>query len=99
MKEVCTIELTFDDLLNTLQPKGLPDPILYQYYRCLLKRKIIINEEIGDGLLETAIIPFMEMDNDGSGMPIELIILTVGGALYSGFNIIDMIEIFDIVQT
>lgn len=92
MKEVCNIELTFDDLLSVLQPKGLPDPILYQYYKNLLKRKIIINEEISDGLLETAILPFIEMDNDGSGKPIEIIISTVGGSVYSGFNLIDQIE-------
>ena len=47
-------------------PSGLPDAVIYQYYKNLLNRKIIINEEIGDSLLETAILPFMEMDSDGS---------------------------------
>lgn len=86
------MELTLEDLMVALQPKGLPDPILYQYYKNLINRRIIINEQIGDGLLETAILPFIEMDNDGSGKPIEIIISTVGGEIYNGFNFVDQIE-------
>ena len=78
--------------MATLQPKGLPDPIIYQYYKNLLNRKIVINEQIGDSLLETAILPFIEMDNDGTNEPIEIIISTIGGEIYSGFNFVDQIE-------
>lgn len=85
-------QITIDELLAELKPKGLPDPIIYQYYKNLDKRKIIINEQICDCLLETAILPFIEMDNDGSGKPIEIIINTVGGEIYSGFNFVDQIE-------
>lgn len=85
-------EITLEDLIVSLQPKGLPDTILYQYYRNLCNRKIIINEQIGDGLLESAILPFMEMDNDGSGKPIEIIISTVGGDIYNGFCLVDQLE-------
>lgn len=87
-----TIDIGLDELLATLQPKGLPDPIIYQYYKNLLNRKIIINEQIGDGLLETAILPFIEMNEDGTGRPIEIIITTPGGEIYSGFNFVDQIE-------
>ena len=86
------IELTLEDLLAALQPTGLPDIVLYQYYKNLLNRKIIINEQIGDALMETAILPFIEMDNDGTGKPIEIIISTIGGEIYSGFNLVDQIE-------
>lgn len=86
------IDIGLDELLATLQPKGLPDPIIYQYFKNLLNRKIIINEQIGDGLLETAILPFMEMNEDGTGKPIEIIITTPGGEIYSGFNFVDQIE-------
>ena len=86
------IELTLEDLLAALQPTGLPDIVLYQYYKNLLNRKIIINEQIGDALMETAILPFIEMDNDGTGKPIEIIISTVGGGICSGFNLVDQIE-------
>ena len=87
-----TIDIGLDELLATLQPKGLPDPIIYQYYKNLLNRKIIINEQIGDGLLETAILPFIEMNEDSTGNPIEIIITTPGGEIYSGFNFVDQIE-------
>lgn len=86
------IELTLENLLAALQPTGLPDIVLYQYYKNLLNRKIIINEQIGDSLMETAILPFIEMDNDGTGKPIEIIISTIGGEIYSGFNLVDQIE-------
>lgn len=86
------MDITLEELLAMLKPTGMPDPILYQYYKGLLKRKIIINEQIGDGLLETAILPFIEMDNDGTGKPIEIIISTVGGEIYNGFNLVDQIE-------
>lgn len=86
------VDITLDDLMSMLQPKGLPDPILYQYYKNLLNRKIIINEQIGDSILETAILPFIEMDNDGTNKPIEIIISTVGGEIYNGFNFVDQIE-------
>lgn len=87
-----TIDIGLDELLATLQPKGLPDPIVYQYFKNLINRKIIINEQIGDGLLETAILPFIEMNEDGTGKPIEIIITTPGGEIYSGFNFVDQIE-------
>lgn len=86
------MDITLEELLAMLKPTGMPDPVLYQYYRNLLNRKIVINEQIGDGLLETAILPFIEMDNDGSGEPIEIIISTVGGEIYNGFNFVDQIE-------
>ena len=87
--------MPLDELINEILKDfktGLPDPVMYQYYKQLRNRIIIINEEIGDTLLETAVIPFMEMDNDGTGEPIEIIISTVGGEIYNGFNFIDMIE-------
>ena len=38
-----TTNITLEDLMAALLPKGLPDPILYQYYKNLEDRKIIIN--------------------------------------------------------
>ena len=83
------LEIPLSDLVGD---SSLPDPVTYQYYKNLKNRKIIINEEIGDNLLETATLPFIEMDNDGTGQPIEIIISTVGGEIYSGFNLVDQIE-------
>ena len=83
------LEIPLSDLVGD---SSLPDPVTYQYYKNLKNRKIIINEEIGDNLLETATLPFIEMDNDETGSPIEIIISTVGGEIYSGFNLVDQIE-------
>ena len=79
-------------LEELLKPDSLPDIGLYRYYEKLQERTIIINEDIGDDLLESAIVPFMDMDNDGSGKPIEIILSTCGGEIYSGFNLVDQIE-------
>lgn len=70
----------------------LPDPVTYQYYKQLKNRRIIINAEIGEDLLEYATLPFIEMDSDGSNSPIEIMISTLGGEIYSGFNLVDQIE-------
>jgi len=84
-------DLKLSDLLE-ITADNLPDPASYQYYTGLQKRRIIINEAIAENLLELAIIPFMDMDNDGSGEPIEIMISTVGGEIYTGFNFVDMLE-------
>lgn len=79
-------------LTSVFESNALPDPVSYQYYKGLNERKIIINEEIADDLLEYAILPFMQMDTDGSGLPIEIILSTVGGDIYSGFALVDVLE-------
>lgn len=86
-KETLTIPLT-----DLIEDSSLPDPAMYQYYKQLKNRRIVINSEIDDTLLEYAIIPYMEMDNDGSNKPIEIMISTVGGEIYNGFNLVDQIE-------
>lgn len=84
--------LTIDEVVASLQPKGLPDFVLYQYWKNLLNRKIVINEEITKDLIESAVLPYIEMDNDGSGKPIEIYLDTVGGEVYPGFCLVDQIE-------
>lgn len=84
-------DLKISDLLE-IAADNLPDPASYQYYKGLQKRRIIINEAIADNLLELAILPFMDMDNDGTNAPIEIILSTVGGEIYSGFSFVDMVE-------
>lgn len=85
--------MPISELLSTIFDSGsLPDPTMYQYYKMLAERKILINSEIADDLIEYAIIPFITMDSDGSGQPIEIYLNTVGGDIYSGFNLVDQIE-------
>lgn len=90
-KESYTIPLS--DLIGS--DSSLPDPVEYQYYKNLKDRRIIINEEISSDLVEMVILPLLEMDNDGTGKPIEIVLNTVGGSLFDGAalcNIIDKLK-------
>lgn len=83
---------TLPTILTDLGDAGLPDPVMYQYYVCLSKRKILINDLIGDDLVEYALLPYQEMDSDGTGEPIEILINTDGGDAYVGFSFVDAID-------
>lgn len=82
------MEINLSDLLNN----NAIDPIQYQYFKNLENRRIIINDEISSNILEMAILPLIEMDNDGSGKPIEILLNSLGGEVYSGGALIDVIE-------
>lgn len=80
------------DLVTLLEEGNLPDPCIYQYYKNLNNRRIIINDQIDSTLLETVILPLLEMDNDGTGKPIEIILCTVGGSLFDGLTLCNIID-------
>lgn len=84
-------ELPIKDLLKQFGG-GLPDVVDYQYYVNLQQRRIIVNEAICDTILESAVLPLIEMDNDGSGEHITIILDSPGGDVYRGFNLVDVIE-------
>lgn len=81
-----TIDLT--ELLNN----NAIDPIQYQYYKNLENRKLILNTEINADIVETAILPLLEWDNDGTGKPIEIILNSVGGSVFDGLVFCNIIE-------
>ena len=66
----------------------------FDKYEKTLKNYFIDNydEEIKDGIVESAVLPLMDMDNDGSGKPIEIYLSTIGGDIYSGFSLVDASE-------
>ena len=80
------------DLVTLLNDGTLPDPCIYQYYKNLNNRRIIINDQIDATLLETVILPLLEMDNDGTGKPIEIILCTIGGSLFDGLTLCNIID-------
>lgn len=80
------------DLVTLLEEGNLPDPCIYQYYKNLNNRRIIINDQIDSTLLETVILPLIEMDNDGTWKPIEIILCTVGGSLFDGLTLCNIID-------
>lgn len=83
------LELDLEKLLNG---GSLPDPVMYQYYKNLKQRKIVINDAIGAEIVEMVILPLLEMDNDGSGEPIEIVLCTCGGSLFDGMALCDVID-------
>ena len=80
------------DLTELLKNNNLPSPVDYQYYKCLSNNTIIINQEISDNLLEYAIIPLMQMDNDESVDEIKILLDTGGGDIYLGFAFVSVLE-------
>lgn len=90
MGEMTTISL--QDLLSGISASSLPDPTLYQYYKCLSENTILINQEIDENLVEYAILPLQRMDVDENVDHINIIIDSPGGEIYSGFALISAIE-------
>lgn len=80
------------DLSALMENGNLPDPVMYQYYKNLKERRIVINDSIGAEIVEMAILPLIEMDNDGSRKPIEIILCTTGGSLYDGLPLCNIID-------
>lgn len=68
------------------------DPVQYQYYIGLQSRTVLINTSIDASILETVILPLLQMDNDGTNEPIKIIISTPGGSVYDGIVLCDVID-------
>lgn len=82
-----------DEILDELvaEPSNIT-PDMYQYWKGLKERRIILNEGISSSVIETVILPLREMDGDGTGDPIEIIMFSGGGDMFSGFALVDVIE-------
>lgn len=86
MSEIC---IPLEDILSSAQSMN---PVDYQYYNSLAKRRIILNEEICENLVEKVILPLIDMDNDGSGEPIEIILNSPGGSPLDGMCLVNIID-------
>lgn len=82
-------EINLDELLAN--PTDL-SPAIYQYYKNLQNRTIIINEAVTANIVETVMLPLIEMDNDGTNEPITIRLSTVGGSLFDGITLCDIID-------
>ena len=89
MNRTNAIEVDLDDLLKN---SSTMSPIEFQYYKSLKDRRIIINDQISADIIEYAVIPLIDMDNDGTNEPITIMLNTVGGEIYSGFCLVDALE-------
>lgn len=85
--------ISLEELLEMLGTDScLPDPRMYQYYKGLTNNTIIINDEINDNLLETAILPLLQMDQDPNVDHIDVIVNSGGGDIYNGFAFVSALE-------
>lgn len=82
-------EINLDELLSN--PTEMT-PAIYQYYKNLKNRTIIINDQITADIVESVMIPLIEMDNDGTGKPITILLSTTGGSLFDGVTLCDIID-------
>ena len=72
--------------------KDAMDPSTYQYFKGLQDRRIVFNDEVDDRIVESVMLPLLEMDNDGSGKPITIVLNTCGGSLFDGMPLCDIID-------
>lgn len=80
-------------LAEILQKPETLEPSVYQYWKGIKeKRRIIVNEQVDENLIESVFIPLMDMDNDGSGEPIEIILCTPGGSVLDGMPLCNLID-------
>lgn len=84
-----SLEINLDELLSNV---GELTPATYQYYKGLKNRRIIINDQITQDILESVMLPLLEMDNDETNEPIEIILATIGGSLFDGMPLCDIID-------
>lgn len=82
--------LDINELIQQLSSSA--DPIMYQYFKNLKNRKLVINEDISEASIETIALPLLEMDNDGTGEKITIYLNTNGGDVSVGLTICNIIE-------
>lgn len=83
-------QIDLNQLIQQLSDSA--DPVMYQYFKCLNNRTVIINEDISEASIETIALPLLEMDNDGSAEKITILLNTNGGAVNEGLLICDIIS-------
>lgn len=86
------MEFDIGTLLDGICETNLPDPCMWQYYKNLTNNRIVLNQEIGDSTLEMVILPYLDMVKNPNVEEIEIILSTVGGGIYDGFNLVDILD-------
>lgn len=74
-----------------LQLPNSPDPVLYHYYQGLSNRTFYINCDIDSDLVDMVSVPLLMADKK-SDKPITIYINTLGGSVFDGFNLADIIS-------
>lgn len=73
------------------------NPVTYQYFNNLLKRRtILLNEEIDENILETVIMPLREFEQDGTNEKVTLVLNTPGGSIMDALTVCSIIDNYSI---
>lgn len=78
-----------EDILESIQ---VMSPTLYQYYKGLEERRIVINDALDSDIIERVALPLIEMDNDGTGAPIDIVLSSPGGSVFDVMVLCDIID-------
>lgn len=74
------------DFLTVPEQVSSLDPVKFQYFNQLFNhRTIILNQEIGQNLVQTVYLPLREFETDSCIQPITLILNSMGGSVSDGF--------------
>lgn len=87
--------MTLSDVLDMVSSSVQTDFRDLQFASLLKNRNILLNYPINESVVEYCIIPLLQMDNDGTSSPINILINTPGGSLQDGMvlcNIIDNLK-------
>ena len=85
-------EFLLTEQIIEFQLPNSPDPILYHYYKGLQNRTFYINAEIDSDLVDMVAMPLLAADREDPEKPITIYINTVGGSVFDGFNLCDIIR-------
>lgn len=86
------------DLNEIFGGKNMLDPVNYQYMSGLSNRILILNGEVTNDIVETAVIPLLKWEAEDKGKskedkePITIYLNSVGGSVYDGFTLCDVIS-------
>jgi ATP-dependent Clp protease protease subunit len=80
------------DIDESITNGSFPSPITYQYYKKLKNNIIVFNDEVTEDIIETAVLPLMDMDKNPNVKEINIIMNTIGGSVYHGFTIVNILE-------
>lgn len=78
-----------EDILESIP---VMSPTLYQYYKGLEERRIVINDALDNDIIERVALPLIEMDNDGTGIPIDIVLSSPGGSVFDAMVLCDIID-------
>lgn len=74
------------DFLPFVQQASNLDPVGYQYfYQLLKKRTVIFNADVDESIIETVYLPLKNFEEDDSSLPVTLILNSSGGSISDGF--------------